>query len=434
MQSFSVLDPQKALRIAAGKNDVKTIEKLLALPGLDVNAADPMTGRTALHETSVHSCREAASILLVRGKANRLLRDKLGFTTLELAVNQLDFAEEKLLEAIQVKQSREIYCRAYVDDANAKSPKTAIVFINHIEEIDVYIEKNPKKNKIGFIIAVPNCLRGKEDSHVVPIYFEKENDTESFICLDSAMGRAIIVPMKTGQKRELFYNPFRRQAADEGCFEDAIEILQTLLNSNGIVKYCRDNSKEDSDMLTLNNQELLLRNELAKKRSELGELQLKQLDALARKTDFWQQSKVLQGDKNKYPLQVVYKLSSLPKVLLPFIERYDTMRAIRVAQSSQFFKTKPDGSTYLEYMLKHGKKRDAAMSDDEIKKHIAEDDKAYDFAGIDFNDRCQRYEKKYIDAFNKRSNQLVTFFAEQGAASKDAADITEIIMEYGMTI
>lgn len=93
-------DPEfNKLHHAALKNDIKLIEELLSIAGVDVNCKTA-EGETPLHLAAQNGCIEAAAALMTQDGINVNAKTNLGFTPYDIAVhnNHTDFAD--LLQAL----------------------------------------------------------------------------------------------------------------------------------------------------------------------------------------------------------------------------------------------------------------------------------------------------------------------------------------------
>ena len=87
-------DPVDALMLAARRNDVTELDRLLK-SGVDINSKRDISGYTALHEAAVGGSADAVDFLVKHG-ANIDARDANGLTPLFVAISADDTEEAAL--------------------------------------------------------------------------------------------------------------------------------------------------------------------------------------------------------------------------------------------------------------------------------------------------------------------------------------------------
>jgi hypothetical protein len=373
----------------------------------ELNAQHSVSGRTLFHEVCLYQQHAMIRILRSR-KVNERIRDKNGFFPIELAVGLI----REFNQTLEAKEKKEKNYREFlIVKANQhlrefKNP-AVVVLISDVSEINVYIEQHPRTMRIGFVLKKPNCLRQKDDMHVVPLYFERNHNEEIFIQLDSALGQHYLIPASRNAavKRYHYYSPFRRQASGVGCFEDAVSILIKLLKSAGFLQFCKQHSVQLSKdiFVPLSEFEQYENNKLCDRQKKLlADTERKRLLALQHRNNNFAQRTVFAYFKIDYSeIEPIFKLTSLPSTLIPHIERWDTMRHFRVNEKERVAKV-------LDTLLEKGaKKKKSKATDAEIKQHLTDPDKRYDIRGRSFKKRHE-YLLRFYTNRPKAKNALST--------------------------
>jgi hypothetical protein len=296
-------------------------------------------------------------------------------------------------EDTEIRQARYRYYQYIISEANLilNGSGGLLVFVRSPLDIDRYINEHPNQSRIGFIVEKPDCIKSmslpEPDTHVSPIYFARDADKENFVQFDSALGQFFLLPEKQKIQRKLFYSPDLRQASRKGCFEDAVVVLMKLLCAVGIVKYCENNSSDNSATITteITKEDYQQYTHLEKLTSTSGipYYLVAEFTQLARRVEYQKQLCVLLAHQLK-AVENIYVLTRLPKILMPNIERFDTMRNMRVKYSEQFFKQMISGKTVLEIILKMGVIRNASVTVKEISDNLSDSNSRYDFSGRSF--------------------------------------------------
>ena len=424
-------------RQLAEAGDTQGLVKLVeTFPQLNVNARDPESGRTALHLAAVKRHAVAMQQVSKHG-GDRVLEDNCGFTAEELWMSPFEYYPFLSLDSIDANKP---YCQFIIDEMNAALPShSRIVAIRRLDEINQFLAANPQLEKVGFVVKKPNCLRRImlvedsfiRDDHTSPIFYAKAGkDGEYFVHMDSIMGYCYSVPKSTsGVARTMYYYPHFRQYDNTGCFEDAAGLLFRLLKAPefDFNAFCKANAKRDSDILKpLSTDERELQRRLDDQRFRTGfrGIDEKRFLALTRRRhksllDQYYKSRGMESVAD------VFQLTSFPPMLLAHIEFYATMTALRAQQPSLFaqrIKVGGSSTVVLDYLLKVGSKRFPQTNDRQIKANLVNTDQRYDFAGIRFADRRERYEQHQ----HSKSYLLIRLF-EGALTFKPAAKITAMV-------
>lgn len=322
------------------------------------------------------------------------------------------------------------YFEFIISEANSKITKEQgkLVFVKTVFELEAYLQKNQDQHRIGFIVEKPDCIKSTTmtdtDTHVSPIYFERTKTSETFVQFDSALGQFFLLPDTDGLPRRLFYSPHLRQANRQGCFEDAVIVLMKLLRAQGIIPYCEKNFADNRKALTLP-----LTKADANEHSEMEKLSsttglpyymVAKFANISRRLEYQKQMGLLQ-EKGLKPILSIYTLTGIPKILIPNIERFDTMRNIRVRETEQFSKKLISGLTLLEFILKHGVIRNQTISKSDLALNLSNSAPLYDFGGRDFS--AQREEFRASQA--ARSKNVFRLFYKKTASIRIANRIAE---------
>jgi hypothetical protein len=347
-----------------------------------------------------------------------------------MSLQRHDFTNNHPLDTERKDSARYRYFEFIISEANLKLQvsQAKLVFIKSISEIDEYLRDHPNQHRIGFVVEKPDCIKSTNmefpDTHVSPIYFERQHDLETFVQFDSALGQVFLLPEKINTKRLIYYSPDLRQVTRQGCFEDAVIILMKLIQSSGILTYCEKNSRNNSKTLIapLTASELAEQNKLEILSSTVGILfsTMPKFTTLSRRLEYQKQLAVLQEQHLK-PVENIYVLTAIPKILIQHIERFDTMRNIRVRHPEQFHKLMVSGQTLLSILLKNGVIRTKDVSNDEIYKNLNDSNSRYDFAGSSFLSRREAMRT----AQTEHCNNIYRLFHRKFASDKIALKIAE---------
>jgi hypothetical protein len=348
-----------------------------------------------------------------------------------MSLQRYDFTTNNTLDTERKNTERYRYFEFMISEANIKldASQAKLVFIKSIFDIDHYLQDHPNETRIGFVVEKPDCIKSTNmqfpDTHVSPIYFERQQDVETFVQFDSALGQIFLLPQNKNTKRRIYYSPDLRQVTRQGCFEDAVIILMKLLRSNGIVAYCEKNSQNKFEALAtpLTSSELDEQNKLEIQSSTVGILfySMSKFTILSRRLEYQKQLAVLQQQHLK-PVENIYVLTAIPKILIPHIERFDTMRNIRVMHPEQFDKPMVSGQTLLTILLKNGVLRTKDVSSNEVRKNLTDSNSRYDFAGASFLSQREAMRT----AQTERCKNIYRLFYRKLASEKIANKITEL--------
>jgi hypothetical protein len=395
---------EKCFLAAANEGDEAIIEKLKKYYNeININTQDKETGRTAAHLAANNKNEKIYHLLLQLG-CNPNLLDKGGFSAYELMVNPYDF-NPSFSDLLMHEKYR--YFQFIISEINHKNTfkNSRLIYVHRLEEINELIEQHSSLTKIGFLVRKPNCIRtigmyGNRlirNLHMTPIYFERKNNQEIFVQLDSILGSYYLLPntSKPSIKRFSFYSGFNRQASGDGCFEDAVLLLSKLLahNNFNFLQFCNQNAKKDSTCLkSLTSEERIVfkKYHRAQMEGNLDAKGQKMLPGLTRKHDV-EKLKDFYHMKNIPTITTVFQLESLPDILIPHIAFYATMRFFRISQPERFLKKPKDSSsestTMLYSILKNGSTRFPGMKYDDILQKISNPNPLYDFKGKDLQER-----------------------------------------------
>lgn len=391
------------LREAASKGNCGDLNYILNQSEfkIDVNDPDPISGRTAIHMAANSNKVDALSLLIAK-HGNMNAKDKEGYSVIELSLNRHEF--------IPFNADADVAHRKFIlSEANTKlkANQTTIMYIEDIADINSIIDAHPKMPRIGFIINVPRIMKQfRNDIHVMTVYFERNKNTETFIFIDSALGCFYPLPKSSNNKihREIIFNPFPRQHSKIGCFEDGVKILSTLLLRNGFVTFCKQNStnltSEFATVLSATEKQRQARLTMMQvdSKTNLSLQEFKELSRLSMRSNVYKSNCLFKFNQLS-PVTAIYELTSLPMRLLPYIERFDTMRYFRIHHSEQFLKPISSSENCLSYILRHGTIRNAKSKNSvdaksesaikDIKDHLTNPDKQFDFSGRSFEARHQ---------------------------------------------
>lgn len=108
---------------------------------------------------------------------------------------------------------------------------------------------------------------------------------------------------------------------------------------------------------------------------------------------------------NQTPVTEVFELTCLPKLILPFIERYDTMRIFRTLFTDRFSKPMTVTEDCLQYILNRGTCR-SPEEKERIRNNLKNPNKKYDFAGFPYESR----RKNGLAFYSNRSTVVGSLF------------------------
>jgi len=248
---------------------------------------------------------------------------------------------DEFIQSVKTNQRPPDHYKTFIlEEVNRHVANFNLVYVYTCQNMLDYIQANPNKNRIGFILEKPEYLQGGNifDEHVYPVYFERtQNKGESFVFFDSAQGDFLILPAvaeKNEQKRRVYYNPFRRQATGKGCFEDAVFVLLHMANMNNFMQFCEENAMLETSLEPLTAEEnreylRLWTNCKVHGMRTLGEEGEEKLYCFTRRNNYNTQL----DNEDIDSLAPIYQLSVIPSQFLTFIERRDSMRC--------FLKTHP---------------------------------------------------------------------------------------------
>ena len=371
--------------VQGNKKLVETYIKNSAKLKLNMNDIDLVSGRTFLHYAIEKNQHEIAQLLFQAG-VDPLIRDKEGFDSYELLVNPHPYRFD--MDDPDIQKTKQ-YQEFLIEEENKKLKDAKIVFITQVEEINPYLEKNPTLSKIGFIVTRPNASKVTTivDVHVIPIYYERKNNTENFVQLDSGRAELALIPSTSQKevKRRHFYLSFSRQVAKLGCFEDSITLFRKLFNANNFIEFCEKNSTEDKAISKpLTTTDITLGRGLENKDLNFQQTNMKW--GLNRREVYSRQMEVLNAHKLTFS-DPLFSLNLLPGFLLCHVERFDTMRHLRTKHSALFTEEKEQKVNHLDHILKIGKIRNSSTSKEAITSNIKNESADYDFNGYDIQKR-----------------------------------------------
>lgn len=413
---------------AAKKGDLLKL-RLLKDKINDINALDEETGRTALHFAALNNNSECYDWLLSAG-AKEDIEDKMGFRPYETWLNPQPF--HPLFTNDALFDTHQQY-RFIISEKNCLLPNSArLVYIERIEEINLFIQQNPEISRVGFIVRKPNILRRFDingdylvrDIHVAPIYFERRGQQEYFIHIDSVFGKYFLLPKSDDAQKTRFhiYSPFNRQTTGRGCFEDAVVILLKIMTDPDLnfLKWCtkkENNTPEPLRIHPLKQEEYARLLEL--RRAIQGNHDLVD-EYLAREKRNENALQVSYYKKHNSPyVAAIFRLTEFPVFLLPHVAFYSTMRQLRVKSPGLFMQkmhpTQANSPTYLEYILKHGSLRVPGIDEKLIAQNLQDDNPLFDFKGKDFPVR----QAEFIEYRKAKTSFIYTLFNKHLAQKTD---------------
>lgn len=235
------------LRQLAAKGNISGIKALLSTyPGLNINAAGPKSGRTALHNAARYEQPETLRFLVSRG-ADPRIKDHAGFLAGDLVLNPLPYTGAS---SASVKTRRERFVEAFTPTLRYNG--IVIFHVETIEQMQRLIDDNSQYDKIGFVVETPNIIKlASKNSHVIPLLYLRRSATkESFISFDSSLLSFLPIPVKPGVDREVVFSPFSRQASNTGCFREAFLVLIHAFLDPGLLRFVNTHSKAVPRLLT----------------------------------------------------------------------------------------------------------------------------------------------------------------------------------------
>jgi hypothetical protein len=345
-------------------------------------------------------------------------------------MHRIDTSKSSAASSSEDNSQRLRYFQFIISEANLKltAEQGKLVFVKTIFDLHLYLEKNPEATRLGFIVEKPDCIKSSSmdtaDTHVSPIYFERTQKCETFVQFDSALGQFFLLVNNKKLAQRLFYSPHLRQARRQGCFEDAVLILMKLLRAQGLISFCEKNCSDNSALFSkpLSEAETREQAEMEKLTSTSGlpYYLAAKFTQLARRLEYQKQLTAL-NEKGLTPIQALYTLNTLPKILIPHIERFDTMRNIRVRETEQFAKRFASGQTLLEVTLQKGVLRDSTVSKADILANLSDSNSKFDFAGRNF--ALQREELRQAQV--SQSKNVYRLFYKKTASARIANRIAE---------
>lgn len=404
---------EKSFISAAKNNEQDTVKEIVALyPDLDINVADGVSGRSALHMAAQHQNNDLFEFLL-KSKCDPLLKDNGSFTAFDLMINPCEYSPT-LAESENDKTNR--YYKFIVAEMSQKlPPETPIIFVYRIEDLSRIIDSLPKCNKIGFIIKKPNCIRNiglfgniyARNLHVAPVYFERRNNKEYFIQFDSILGSLFLMPEASNPtiKRESYYHVINRQSAGIGCFEDAVMLLTKCLRnvSFDLIALMQQHSQKDETCLVpLSPQQKKNLNEMTSSimNGQASRLAVETLPGLRRKNDC-EKMIAFYEYHNISPVKQIFQFDILPEFLLIHVNHNISMRTLRVKYPELFFKKIKDKSgkeiTILDSILEQGQIYCPYITSKDIKHNLSNSDDLYDFKGKNMLSRVSVFKKYQKD-------------------------------------